>query len=219
MVEGKRANRTSFTTGLMKKDFEVHSVPNGNEAVDFVQVEKPQLVIVDASSLRTGGKRICSAIHKKIPQVPIILIVDEGCNGSKYKDVNEVLVLPFTLQKLLNRIKPFLERQDGAILEAGPIKLDLLQRWVSCNGKDERLTPRLFILLKTLMQKPGKPIEREELFKKIWETNYVGDMRSLDVHVSWLRKAIEKDPRNPELIKTQRGVGYYLDIPETPIKK
>jgi DNA-binding response OmpR family regulator len=69
------------------------------------------------------------------------------------------------------------------------------------------------------MLKPGKLIDREELFKTLWETDYVGDMRSLDVHVSWLRKAIEEDPRNPVYLKTKRGVGYYLDIPEKNKKK
>ncbi|NMC28712.1 MAG: response regulator transcription factor [Pelolinea sp.] len=218
IVEGKRSDRSSFSGGLIKKDFDVHSVPNGNDAVDFVKHEKPQLVIVDASSLRTAGKRICSAVRKEIPDTPIILIVDEGLDN-KFKDANEILVFPFTLQKLLNRIKPFVQRDGNAVLEAGPITLDLSQRWVTCNGKNERLTPRLFVLMKTLMQKPGKLIKREELFKTLWETDYVGDMRSLDVHVSWLRKAIEKDPRNPEYIKTKRGVGYYLDLPEKPKKK
>jgi DNA-binding response OmpR family regulator len=171
-------------------------------------------VIVDASSLRTAGKRICSAVRKETSDTPIILIVDEDIDTAKLKDVNEILVFPFTLQKLLNRIKPFLQRDNNNVLEVDPIKLDLSQRWVYCNGKNERLTPRLFILMKTLMQKPGKLITREDLFKTLWETEYVGDMRSLDVHISWLRKAIEEDPRNPNYIKTKRGVGYYLDLPE-----
>jgi DNA-binding response OmpR family regulator len=124
------------------------------------------------------------------------------------------LVFPFTLQKLLNRIKPFVQRNNRNLLEVGPIKLDLTQRWIYCDGKNERLTPRLFILMKTLMETPGELIKREDLFKSLWETEYIGDMRSLDVHISWLRRAIEEDPRNPVYIKTKRGVGYYLDIQE-----
>ena len=68
--------------------------------------------------------------------------------------------------------------------------------------------------MKTLMETPGELIKREDLFKSLWETEYIGDMRSLDVHISWLRRAIEEDPRNPVYIKTKRGVGYYLDIQE-----
>ncbi len=219
IIEGKRSDRSSFSGGLIKKGYEVISVPNGNTAKSALKNEKPQVVVVDASSLRTAGKRICTAIRKEAPVTPIILIVDEGVGKKKNKDVNETLVFPFTLQKLLNRIKPFVQRDDNNMLEIKPIKLDLSQRWVYCNGKNERLTPRLFILMKTLMQKPGKLIKREELFKTLWETEYIGDMRSLDVHISWLRKAIEKDPRSPEYIKTKRGVGYYLDLPEKPKKK
>ena len=218
IIEGKRSDRSSFTGGLIKKGYEVHSAPNGNAAKSYLNNEKPQVVIVDASSLRTAGKRICTAIRKEVSKTPIILIVDEDVDRKKYKEVNEILVFPFTLQKLLNRIKPFVQRDDNNTLEVEPIKLDLSQRWVYCNGKNERLTPRLFILMKTLMQKPGKLIKREELFKTLWETEYIGDMRSLDVHISWLRKAIEKDPRNPDYIKTKRGVGYYLDLPEKPKK-
>lgn len=214
IIEGKRSDRSSFTGGLIKKGYEVHSAPNGNAAKSYLNNEKPQVVIVDASSLRTAGKRICTAIRKEVSETPIILIVDESVDKKKYKDVNEILIFPFTLQKLLNRIKPFVQRDDNNTLEVDPIKLDLSQRWVYCNGKNERLTPRLFVLMKTLMQKPGKLIKREELFKTLWETEYIGDMRSLDVHISWLRKAIEKDPRNPDYIKTKRGVGYYLDLPE-----
>ena len=219
IIEGKRSDRSSFSGGLIKKGYDIHSVPNGNNANTFIKTEKPQMVIVDASSLRTAGKRICTAIRKEIPDTPIILIVDENIDKKKYKDVNEILVFPFTLQKLLNRIKPFVQRDDNNVLEVEPIRLDLSQRWVYCKDKNERLTPRLFILMKTLMQKPGKLIKREELFKSLWETEYIGDMRSLDVHISWLRKAIEKDPRNPVYIKTKRGVGYYLDLPEKPKEK
>ncbi|NMB62881.1 MAG: response regulator transcription factor [Chloroflexi bacterium] len=219
IVEGKRSDRPSFSTGLEKKEYEVYSVPNGNAAVDALREFDPQVVIVDASSMRTAGTRICTAIRKEDSDIPIIIIVDDDVDACKIKDADEILVFPFTLQKLLNRIKPFIQRNNNDYLEVGPIKLDLSQRWVYCDGKNERLTPRLFTLMKTLMSKPGKLINREELFKTLWETDYTGDMRSLDVHVSWLRKAIEEDPRNPIYIKTKRGVGYYLDLPEKSRKK
>ncbi|HAF62891.1 MAG TPA: hypothetical protein DCK95_11285 [Anaerolineaceae bacterium] len=219
LIEGKRSDRSSFAGGLIKKDFDVLSFPTGNAAVEHLRKSDPSVVIVDASSMRTTGTRICSAVRKEAPETPIIIIVDEGVNQEKIKDADEVLVFPFTLQKLLNRIKPFIQRDGNKMLEVGPVKLDLAQRWIYCNGKQERLTPRLFTLMKTLMLKPGKLIEREDLFKQLWETDYTGDMRSLDVHISWLRKAIEVDPRNPVYIKTKRGVGYFLDVPEKTNKK
>jgi DNA-binding response OmpR family regulator len=82
---------------------------------------------------------------------------------------------------------------------------------VRCLDKEERLTPRLIQLLKTLMEHPGEVIEREKLFSEVWRTEYTGDTRTLDVHISWLRQAIEEDPRNPRYLKTIRGVGYRLD--------
>jgi DNA-binding response OmpR family regulator len=94
----------------------------------------------------------------------------------------------------------------------GPIRLDLEKRRVRCLGKSTKLTPRLVVLLNLLMEKHGEVVEREPLFKKAWETNYTGDTRTLDVHISWLRRAIELDPENPKFLKTIRGVGYRLDI-------
>jgi DNA-binding response OmpR family regulator len=98
------------------------------------------------------------------------------------------------------------------IVSAGPIRLDLEHKRVRCLGKNTKLTPRLITLLNILMEKHGEVVEREALFKKAWETNYTGDTRTLDVHISWLRRAIELDPNNPKFLKTIRGVGYRLDV-------
>ena len=77
------------------------------------------------------------------------------------------------------------------------------------------------MLMESLMKKPDEVLLREDLFRKIWETDYLGDTRSLDVHISWLRKAVENDPRHPEFIKTERGIGYRLEVekPHRPKKK
>jgi DNA-binding response OmpR family regulator len=121
--------------------------------------------------------------------------------------------LPFTLQKLLNRIKVLLPlKSSNDALKSGPIELDVSQRFVKIDGKQVSLTPRLTRLLQALMEKPGQVYGRDDLFKFVWETDYIGDTRTLDVHVSWLRNLIEDDPRHPDYIKTVRGVGYRLDI-------
>ena len=105
-------------------------------------------------------------------------------------------------------------------LECGPIKLDIKERWLHCDGKKTRLTPRLFTLMEAFMRQPGEVLLREDLFRKLWETDYLGDTRSLDVHISWLRQAVEEDPRNPKYIKTERGIGYRLEVekPKRPSK-
>ena len=102
--------------------------------------------------------------------------------------------------------------ENNKHLTCGPIELDLKQRWVTCGDKQTRLTPRLFTLMEAFMRNPGKVLMREELFRTLWETDYLGDTRSLDVHISWLRKAVEEDPRHPQYIKTERGIGYRLEV-------
>jgi DNA-binding response OmpR family regulator len=143
--------------------------------------------------------------------VPIILIVE----NDKAIDKNladSILVLPFTVQKLVNRIKALIPGDGNNMLSAGPIRLDVENRRVHSLGKNTKLTPRLITLLQILMDKHGEVVEREALFKKVWETNYTGDTRTLDVHISWLRRAIELDPDNPKFLKTIRGIGYRLDV-------
>jgi DNA-binding response OmpR family regulator len=83
---------------------------------------------------------------------------------------------------------------------------------VRCLGREATLTPRLAQLLKMFLEHPGEVIERGRLFREIWNTEYTGDTRTLDVHISWLRQAIEEDPRKPRFLKTIRGLGYRFDI-------
>ncbi|MFN2151678.1 MAG: winged helix-turn-helix domain-containing protein, partial [Anaerolineales bacterium] len=89
---------------------------------------------------------------------------------------------------------------------------DLEHHQVRCKESEARLTPRLASLLEMLMRRPNEVITRDELFRKVWETDFTDDTRTLDVHISWLRRAIEEDPRKPKYLKTLRGVGYRLDV-------
>lgn len=213
VVEGKRAERTSFVGGLTKKGFRVISVPSGNAALNKLEKEQPDVIVIDADSMRTSGKRICQSLRSATNQTPIILILGKGVNEKDEFDADVIMHLPFTLQKLLNRIKVLLPLKSSNDLEkAGPIELDLTHRFVKINEKQISLTPRLTRLLQALMQKPGQVFGRDELFKFVWETDYIGDTRTLDVHVSWLRNLIEEDPRHPDFIKTVRGIGYRLDF-------
>jgi DNA-binding response OmpR family regulator len=207
--------------GLNKKGFQVISTPNGNSAVSELKEMNPDAIIIDAASMRTTGTRICRSIRKINEQVPLVLILAKNAKRVTNDTANEILYLPFTLQKLLNRLRPYMGMDNNKHLTCGPIELDLKQRWVTCNDKQTRLTPRLFTLMEAFMRNPGKVLMREELFRKLWETDYLGDTRSLDVHISWLRKAVEDDPRHPQYIKTERGIGYRLEVekPRRPKKK
>ena len=211
VIEGRHAEIPSFAADLQKKGFDVVSAQNGSEAVSKLKQTNPSLVVVNAPSLRSTGIRICLSIRKKDSKVPIILIVENG--KPVEKDLaDSVISLPFTVQKLVNRIKALMPGDGENMVNVGPIRLDLENRRVRSLGKNTKLTPRLITLLQILMDKHGEVVEREALFKKVWETNYTGDTRTLDVHISWLRRAIELDPDNPKFLKTIRGVGYRLDV-------
>jgi DNA-binding response OmpR family regulator len=212
LVEGKHIDHPSFTTGLVKKGYIVESVPSGAAALGRLEISDPDLAIIDASSMRSTGKRICQSLHEKKSALPIILIVSADADINDKADANIVLPLPFTMQKLVNRVKQLLPLHSNNSITVGPFQLDVEQRRVVCEGRQIQLTPRLVLLLKILMDHPGEVIDREKLFCEAWETTYTGDTRSLDVHMSWLRQAIEENPRHPKYIKTIRGVGYRLDL-------
>jgi len=198
---------------LRKKGYKVDLVSTGKEALERVVRAEHDLVVVDAASMRTSGKRICSSLRERLNGKPIMLISENGgAPDDVGKCANVILELPFTARKLFNRMDPLLPAKEGKMIKAGPVHLDLEHRQVRCHGKKTKLTPRLVRLLKMLMDHPGDVVEREELFKKVWRTDYTGDTRTLDVHISWLRDAIEKDPRKPKILKTIRGVGYRLDV-------
>lgn len=211
VIEGRHAEIPSFAADLQKKGFDVVTSQNGSQAVSKLKQADPSVVVINAASLRSTGVRICHSIRKKDAKIPIVLIVEKErpLNGEL---ADSIIALPFTAQKLVNRIKALMPSDGNNVVNVGPIRLDLEHRRVRSLGKNTRLTPRLITLLQILMDKHGEVVEREALFKKVWETNYTGDTRTLDVHISWLRRAIELDPDNPKFLKTIRGVGYRLDV-------
>jgi len=210
-VEGKRTDYTSFVPSLRKKEFWVEIVPTGSAAMARLVEVDPDLVVVNAASLRSSGKRICNEIREKSSELPIVLIVSPEHAISGITTATVILELPFTSRKLLNRITPLLPGDGKNILHVGFIRLDLERKRVRCLGREARLTPRMTHLLKVLLLHAGEAVERQKLFSEVWDTKYTVDTRTLDVHISWLRGALEEDPRQPQFLKTIRGVGYRLD--------
>jgi DNA-binding response OmpR family regulator len=211
VIEGRHAEIPSFANDLQKKGFDVVLFQNGSQAVSKLKQVNPTLVVINAATLRSTGIRICLSVRKRDAKIPIILILEKEKPVDK-ELADSVLALPFTVQKLVNRIKALLPGDGNNVVSAGPIRLDLENKRVKSLGKSTKLTPRLITLLQILMDKHGEVVERDSLFKKVWDTNYTGDTRTLDVHISWLRRAIELDPDNPKFLKTIRGVGYRLDV-------
>ena len=211
-IEGKRAESPQFIPGVRRKGYQVEIVSTGKEALYRLPNYDPDLVVLNAASMRTSGKRICHLLREEANGIPVLVIADTDLKPSSDIEANVILPLPFTTRKLMNRLVPLLPGEGLHLLHVGPIRLDLERKQVRCMGKLITLTPRLIQLLKFFMEHPGEALQRQALFREVWVTEYIGDTRTLDVHISWLRQAIEEDPRKPRLLKTIRGVGYRLDV-------
>ncbi len=212
-IEGKYAGSPGFVAQLEEKGYQVVSFSTGKDALAELDTLQPKLAVVNAPTMRTTGLRICQSLRERMDGLPIILIATpEKAPAPEDACANAVLVLPFTIRKLNNRIRALLPLQSNRILKAGAIELDLEQHQVRIRRRKTHLTPRLTRLLEVLMRRAGEAIEREELFREVWSTDFTADTRTLDVHISWLRKALGDDPRKPKYLKTLRGVGYRLDV-------
>ena len=211
-IEGNRAEGPYFIPDLRKKDFTVEIVSTGKAANGYLLKDRFDLVVLNAATFRTSGKRICQDIRANWGKLPILMIANPNKPVSKDVGADVLLELPFTIRKLVNRINPLLPLSSNKVLRTGPIQLDLERRVVRCLEKESHLTPRLTSLLNMFMKHPNEVLGREDLFRKIWNTEYTGDTRTLDVHISWIRKAIEPNSHKQRFLITIRGVGYRLDI-------
>ena len=212
LIEKRTKKVLCFYDALDRKGYTILKVDNGNDGLIGLNDFEPDVIIINAASMRTNGLRIASWYHNRLPNIPIFLIVAEDAAITEAEGVDMILQLPFTVQKLVNRLKAFKRTVNQGILTRENLQLNPKTRMVIYGEKSTVLTPRLSMLLKAFLENPGKELKREDLFKQVWETDYTVDTRTLDVHISWLRKTLEDDPTNPKLIKTIRGVGYILDL-------
>jgi len=212
LIEGKRRLKNNFAQELSDKGFDVTTVTSGATALETIPELMPNVVVINAMSLRTNGLRITNWIRTAWPDLPIILIIAEDEAITNAPQANVLLRLPFTVQKLINRLRLFNEVKHKHILKKGDLELNTQTAVAHYKDKEAHLTPRCSDLLRVMMEKPGKVLTRKELFSHEWDTDYTGDTRTLDVHISWLRNALEENPRQPELIQTIRGIGYKLNL-------
>ncbi|MFO3797561.1 MAG: winged-helix domain-containing protein [Anaerolineales bacterium] len=211
ILETARNNSPQFANVLMKRGFSVELAKSAEELIQRLSDRSPQVVVINAASLRSSGKRICRLVRAKNARLPLVVILPEGQEADGYM-ADMHLTLPLTARKLINRLKTLIDEGGGKVLQRGPIRLNLETNQVQSMGKSARLSPRLARLLQVLMENAGQIVRRDELFCTVWETPYAGDTRTLDVHIFWLRKAIEINPQEPRLLRTVRGEGYRLDV-------
>lgn len=213
-IEGNRNNHFAFGPDLERRGYLVRTVGSGAEGIALLPEMNPMVIVINAASLRTNGVRITRRFRTLLPDCPIVLVAKKGAEEIETSEANIVLELPFTIQKLVNRIRTFQTVENRHVHKLGSLLLNTRSNMVTSNGKEAHLTPRLTKLLMYMMDEPEKVHPREELFKGVWETNYTEDTRTLDVHISWLRQALEEDPRHPAIILTERSIGYRLHVPE-----
>ncbi len=219
LIESKRASKSLAFFVSLRRRYDVQLATTGQQAFQSLTTIIPDIVVLNAASMRTSGQRICSALRRAAPDLPIIHIKrpeetpkKRRRSGDSKNEADMLLYLPFTPRKLYNRIDRFVEAKDGEILVAGPFQLNLKSRILTTMNDEVRLTPKLTILLELFMRHPNIILERRFLMEKVWHTDYLGDTRTLDVHIRWIREAIEQRPSNPTFLRTVRGKGYVLEL-------
>lgn len=202
----------SFSAGL-KKRYEVTTVTSGKDALRLVRESEYAAVVLDAISMRTPGDRIARQLEEGLGAIPLIHL-HPGTKETASTPAEVVLFMPFTARKIANAIERLLHSvSSDKVITCGPFSVNLTRRVLVANGQETSLTPKLVLLVEMFLTHPGETLDRKTLMESVWDTSYLGDTRTLDVHVRWIRRAIEENPGDPKYLKTVRGVGYRLEIP------
>ncbi len=215
LVEGKNAGDSSMGPALEKVGYHLKVVHTGAAAISLITSCQPHLVVFDASTMRSSGVRSCLRLRRALGDTPIIHSRPAGQPEDRTAEADIYLEHPYTARKLLNRIRTLLPADDTAeeVVRCGHVTLYHSKPSVVVGEQGERrLTPKLAHLLEEFMRYPNELVSRPQLMQNVWNTDYVGDTRTLDVHIRWLREIIEENPARPELLRTVRGKGYIFNI-------
>lgn len=186
------------------------------QAAQQVRRHKPCLVLLEAPANPGEALEICQHLRDTLT-APIIVLMEPGSYVDELEGV-ECLTKPVEFRTLLGAVENALKRQRTTktrtvrVLRRGDLALDLQTRLLAKGDRRYHLTPKEFLLLKLLMSKPGQVLTHKTILREVWNTEYDGDIRTLHVHVSWLRRKIEDIPKAPTRLRTVRGVGYRFEI-------
>ena len=209
-----------LTTAKLKHRYAIISVQDGVEALDVLERHPVDLIIADVMMPRMDGYTLVKTLRERGDQIPVLLLTAKQSFEDKREGfssgVDDYMTKPFNILEVKARIKSILRRTGAKseaprlTLTAGDITINLGNRSVQAHGQAVNLTVKEFDLLNLFMSNPGKVYSRDELLETIWGFDYIGDFRTVDVHIRRLREKIEADPANPSHIMTKWGVGYYF---------
>lgn len=224
IVEDERAIVEIVKFNLQREGYETMEALDGETGLELARSGDPDLVLLDVMLPKMNGFEVCTALRASGSAVPVIMLTAREEESDKVfgleAGADDYITKPFSMRELLARVKANIRRRaldagtrtaSENLLQQGALTVDLQAVSVKKNGQNIEVTQKEFDLLTCLLTNPGKVFTREELMTKVWNYDYFGDMRTVDVTVRRLREKIEDDPGDPKYIRTKRGAGYYCD--------
>ena len=220
LVEDDENLRESLAFNLEREGYQVREASNGESALKEARLMKPDLIILDVMLPGLDGFSICRILRHEM-ETPIILLTARMSEMDKIvgleSGADDYVTKPFSTGELLARIRAVMRRvkptmTNKLFLKQGPLALNLERRRAFRNEQELALSPREFELLAELMRHPGIALSRDLLMERVWGYDFMGDSRTVDVHIRWLREKIENNPSKPYFIQTVRGIGYRFEV-------
>lgn len=220
IVEDEESYSDALSYMLRKEGFEVAIAATGPDALAEFDRAGADIVLLDLMLPGMPGTEVCRQI-RQTSNVPVIMVSAKDDEVDKVVGLelgaDDYVTKPYSPRELVARIRAVLRRgtePDLApmTLEAGPVRMDTERHVVTISGEDVRLPLKEFELLEMFLRNPGRVLTRGQLIDRVWGSDYVGDTKTLDVHVKRLRAKIEPSPAEPVFLTTVRGLGYKLDL-------
>jgi DNA-binding response OmpR family regulator len=220
LVDDEPAILDAVGYALRSEGYDIESATDGEDALTRALEEAFDLVVLDLRLPRLSGTEVCRRL-REASDVPILMLTARDAEVDRVLGLevgaDDYVTKPFSMAELLSRVRSILRRRrldrvggSASALRVGTLEVDMLRHEAAVDGKPLHLTPSEFRLLALLAREPDRVFSRREIMRHLWSSDFVGDERACDIHVSNLRRKIERDPSNPERIVTVRGVGYRL---------